>query len=100
MSEIARLWSYIIPIILAAGVGALNLWDMNSAPPHKRPLRLMGAVIDYYFVLIWITAITGIESYWLLSGFVTRIGVVLLISKGALDILISRRGANNANRDY
>lgn len=96
MSETARLWSYIIPIILAAGVGLLNLWDMNGAPPHKRPLRLMGAVIDYYFALVWIVALTGSENYWLLSGFVTRIGVVLLICKGALDILISRRGA----RDY
>lgn len=90
---------YLVAILLSATVGLLALRDSRCAPWKKQPIRYFQFALCFYFTLLYSLALfynMGIRfdpvlDQLLLSGTLSRVGVVLLLGVTFIDIYFSSR---------
>ena len=84
-----------VTLYVAFGMGVIALgvmlYDAFRGSQHTAALRFFEAAICFYFLIIYLNVIIGQNSYLLLSGTLSRIGVSLLFLVVILDAWISGR---------
>jgi len=89
--------TYAIPIILAAALVVIAIIDASRRNNAIRGLRIFEAILGFYFILIYVWAQTTTDLLILRSGFMTRLGVTLLLIMMLSEILVSWRVCRDAD---
>lgn len=89
--------TYLIPILLAAAVMIAAIWDANKRTNGLRGVRIFDAVLAFYFIIVYVWAQTETSLLILRSGFITRLGVTLLLLLVLIDILLTRKFCRDHN---
>jgi hypothetical protein len=87
----AVLW-LAVPMFIIGGSGLYMLHDAASCPDDKRPLRIFGAALSWYLLIIYGAALLNYRPDFIITGQATRIGITLTFLALALEIRSSRRG--------
>lgn len=88
-------WTIVTTIVVACASLACNLayvlTDQRRA--SKKPLRAVNALVIFYFIGLYAFALMDPMNYWVRSGLLSRIGLIVLFSVLAGEVIADwRRG--------
>ena len=85
-------------VIMAVLVALYSARDVRRAPEYKKFLRAGAAVILLYYVVVYLYAVVGPDTYLIRSGIMGRLGTLAFISLLLMEIA-ANRSHQGRNRD-